>query len=135
MNQDTRALLQRYFDAFNSGNVQGMLACVSDDVVHDVNQGGRRTGKDLFGEFLLHMDRCYKEQLKDIVLMGNADGSRGSAEYMVHGTYKSDDEGLLRATGQTYVLPAGSFFEVASGHIVRVTTYYNLKNWIEQVGG
>lgn len=135
MTTDARVLLQRYFDAFNGGKLQAMLDCVADDVVHDVNQGERRLGKAKFAEFLAHMDRCYQEQLRDIVLMSNADGTRASAEFTVHGTYKADDEGLPRARGQTYVLPAGTFFAIAHGRITRVTTYYNLKNWIDQVGG
>jgi steroid delta-isomerase-like uncharacterized protein len=135
MNTDSKSLLQRYFDAFNSGKSQEMLDCLSDDVMHDVNQGERGVGKAKFAEFLAHMDRCYQEQLKDIVLMSSADGTRGSAEFTVHGTYKADDEGLPPARGQTYVLPAGSFFTIANGKIARVTTYYNLKSWIEQVGG
>jgi steroid delta-isomerase-like uncharacterized protein len=133
MNSDAKALLRRYFDAFNSGKPQQMLDCLADNVEHDVNQGGRRSGKAKFSEFLAHMDRCYSEQLKDIVIMSSDDGTRGAAEYVVHGTYKADDEGLPPARGQTYVLPAGSFFQVTNGKISRVTTYYNLKNWIEQV--
>lgn len=133
MNSDANALLRRYFDAFNSGKPQQMLDCLADNVAHDVNQGGRRSGKAMFAEFLAHMDRCYSEQLKDIVIMSSADGTRGAAEYVVHGTYKADDEGLPPARGQTYVLPAGSFFQMSDGKISRVTTYYNLKNWIEQV--
>jgi steroid delta-isomerase-like uncharacterized protein len=135
MNHDSKSLLQRYFEAFNAGKPQEMLACLADDVVHDVNQGERRVGKAKFTDFLAHMDRCYQEQLKDIVLMSNADGTRGAAEFTVHGKYKADDEGLPPARGQTYVLPAGSFFTITSGKISRVTTYYNLKIWIEQVGG
>ncbi|MEM6679931.1 MAG: isopropylmalate/homocitrate/citramalate synthase, partial [Pseudomonadota bacterium] len=34
---------------------------------------------------------------------------------------------------QTYRLPAGAFLEVRDGLIARVTTYYNLKEWIRQV--
>ena len=135
MNQDARKLLQRYFDAFNAGKPQEMLDCLADNVVHDVNQGDQRKGKARFAEFLAHMDRCYQEQLKDIVVMTNAEGTRGAAEFMVHGTYKADDDGFPPAQGQTYVLPAGSFFAVSHGKISRVTTYYNLKSWIEQVGG
>ncbi len=41
----TEALIRRYYDAFNRGDVDGMLACLADDVVHDVNQGERRVGK------------------------------------------------------------------------------------------
>ena len=34
---DTIALVTRYYDAFNRGDSEGMIACVADDVVHDVN--------------------------------------------------------------------------------------------------
>ena len=56
-----------------------------------------------------------------------------AAEFIVSGTYKQTDAGLPEARGQTYRLPAGAFFEVAGGKIRRVTTYYNLKDWIAQV--
>ncbi|NDH02287.1 MAG: isopropylmalate/homocitrate/citramalate synthase, partial [Marivivens sp.] len=32
-----------------------------------------------------------------------------------------------------YVLPAGSFMTLKDGKICRVTTYYNLADWIRQV--
>jgi len=43
------------------------------------------------------------------------------------------DPGLPEAKGQKYVLPAGSFFTLRNGKIARVTTYYNLQEWIRQV--
>lgn len=132
---DSEALVRRYYAAFNAGNRAGMAACLSEDFVHDVNEGGQRKGKALFGEFMAHMDRCYREELKDIVVMASADGSRVAAEFVVHGKYLSTDEGLPPARGQTYVLPAGAFFDVRNGLIARVTTYYNLKNWMAQVAG
>jgi steroid delta-isomerase-like uncharacterized protein len=132
---DTLALLARYYEAFNAGNGEGMLACLTDDVAHDINQGDRQSGKDAFRTFLAHMDRCYKERLTDIVLMADEDGQRGAAEFIVHGEYLATDEGLPEAAGQTYELPAGAFFEVRDGLISRVSVYYNLADWIRQVGG
>ena len=129
------ALVRRYFESFNAGNAQGMLDCLADDVLHDVNEGQRRRGKVLFAEFLQHMERCYREQLRDIVIMSGDVPGRVSAEYVVHGTYVATDEGLPQAQGQTYVLPAGSFFEIRDARISRVTTCYNLRNWVRQVGG
>jgi steroid delta-isomerase-like uncharacterized protein len=130
---DGENVVRRYYAAFNAGDRAGMLDCLAEDFVHDVNEGGRRKGKALFAAFMAHMDRCYREELKDIVVMASADGSRAAAEFVVHGTYVATDEGLPPARGQAYVLPAGAFFEVKSGLIARVTTYYNLKNWMEQV--
>lgn len=132
---DTLALLARYYEAFNAGNGEGMLACLTEDVAHDINQGDRQSGKDAFRTFLAHMDRCYKERLTDIVLMADEDGRRGAAEFIVHGEYLATDEGLPEAAGQTYELPAGAFFEVRDGLISRVSVYYNLADWIRQVGG
>jgi steroid delta-isomerase-like uncharacterized protein len=129
------AIVRRYFDSFNAGDIKGMLDCLADDVVHDVNEGERRRGRALFGEFLQHMERCYREQLRDIVIMSGDVAGRVCAEYIVNGTYVATDEGLPPARGQTYVLPAGSFFEITDGRISRVTTYYNLRNWVRQVGG
>lgn len=132
---DTIALLRRYYDAFNAGDSEGMLACLADDVVHDVNQGVRRSGKAAFRDFLAHMERCYKERLDGIVIMGSPDGARAAAEFNVIGKYLATDEGLPLADGQTYRLPAGAFFAIRDGLINRVTTYYNLTDWLTQVVG
>jgi len=132
---DAITLLRRYYDAFNCSDNQAMLDCLSGDVAHDINQGSRQTGKAAFAEFLAHMDCCYSERLTDIVLMANEDGTRASAEFVVHGTYLATDEGLPAAQGQTYELPAGAFFDLAYGAITRVSVYYNLADWTAQVGG
>jgi steroid delta-isomerase-like uncharacterized protein len=128
-------LVRAYYDAFNRGDREGMLALLTDDVAHDVNQGGREVGKEAFRRFLARMDRSYREELADIVVMASPDGRRAAAEFTVYGTYLATDEGLPPARGQTYRLPAGAFFEIQGDRIARVTTYYNLKYWIAQVEG
>ncbi|WP_420333436.1 ketosteroid isomerase-related protein [Roseibium sp.] len=134
-NKQSRFLIDTYFAAFNAGDTKKMESLVAEDLVHDVNQGERRVGKDKFWSFNVHMTRCYKERLSDIVLFVNEEGNRAAAEFIVHGTYIATDEGLPPANGQTYDLPAGSFFEIRDGKIARITTYYNLQNWIDQVQG
>jgi len=128
------ALIRRYFAAFNAGDIAGMLDCLAVDVVHDVNQGERRHGKPAFRAFAEHMARCYREELRDIVVMVAPGGERVAAEFVVHGRYLVTDEGLPPATGQDYVLPAGTFFALGRGRITRVTTCYNLRTWLAQVG-
>ncbi len=81
------------------------------------------------------MNRCYKEHLTDMVIMTSPDGKRASAEFVVNGQYLATDEGLPEAKGQTYRLPAGAFFDIRDGKVARVTNYYNLNDWIAQVGG
>lgn len=132
---DALALIERYYAAFNAGDGAGMLACLAEDVVHDINQGARQHGKDAFRAFLAHMDHCYRERLEDIVIMASDDGTRAAAEFTVHGEYLATDEGLPEARGQRYVLPAGTFFTLEGGAITRVTVYYNLADWTAQVSG
>lgn len=132
---DTIALIQRYYDAFNRGDCQAMLDCLTDDVAHDLNQGGREHGREVFRAFLARMQASYREQLQKIVVMASADGLHAAAEYEVHGSYLADDEGLPPAHGQRYVLPGGAFFDIRDGRISRVSNYYNLADWIAQVSG
>jgi steroid delta-isomerase-like uncharacterized protein len=126
-------VVDRYFDAFNAGDTDAMLDCLTDDVAHHVNEGQVRTGKALFADFCAHMTRCYAENLTDMQVFVNADETRAAAEYVVNGTYLQTDAGLPAARNQTYKLPAGSFFDLKDGKIARVTTYYNLADWTAQV--
>jgi steroid delta-isomerase-like uncharacterized protein len=133
--QATARLVSRYYAAFNAGDREEMLDCLTDEVAHDINQGERQSGKAQFKSFLAHMDRCYRETLTDIVVMTSADGARAAAEFVVHGEYLVTDKGLPPASGQRYVLRAGAFFDIDGGRITRISVYYNLADWTAQVGG
>lgn len=126
-------VMERYFAAFNSAEIPAMLDCLDENIVHYVNEGAPRVGKRAFESFCVHMNRCYKEHLTDMVLFISEDGTRGAAEFRVSGTYLQSDDGLPKAHGQSYDLPAGSFFSLKEDKITRVVTYYNLAEWIRQV--
>ena len=125
--------VRAYYDAFNAQDMARFLSLLADDVVHDINQGERQVGKDMFASFMEHMNRCYREELTDMVIMASEDGRRAAAEFIVNGTYLATDEGLPEAKGQTYRLPAGAFFEIRDGKVARVTNYYSLPDWVAQV--
>ena len=99
--------IRAYYDAFNRQDMEAFFDLLHDDVVHDINQGGRQVGKDVFRDFMAHMNRCYRETLTDIVIMSNDDGTRGSAD---------------------------AFFEIRDGKVARISNTYNLNDWIAQVG-
>jgi steroid delta-isomerase-like uncharacterized protein len=127
-------VLRRYYDAFNRHDWPTMLGLLTDDVVHDVNQGGREVGRDAFAAFLGRMDHAYRETVVDLVVMATPDGARAAAEFVIEGEYLVADPGMPPAHGQRYRLPVGAFFELRGGRIARVTNYYNLADWLRQVG-
>lgn len=135
MSLSTTDLIRQYYAAFNAGDWTTFFSLLTDDVAHDINQGQRETGKPAFRTFIERMNASYREQIVDIVVMADASGARAAAEYVVLGTYLKTDEGLPPATGQTYRLPGGAFFDIRDGKVARVSNYYNLQDWLQQVGG
>ena len=132
----TESLVTRYYDLFNGGDREALLALLDEEVVHEINHGPAETGRDAFRTFLERMDRCYCEQVEYLVVFANERGDRAAAEFFIRGTYLVTDEGLPEATGQTYRLRVGAFFEIAGGgtSLSRVTNYYNLSEWLRQIG-
>ena len=135
MCEKAERLIQRYYTEFNAGDMPALLALLTEDVIHDIIQGVREIRRDAFTLFLARMNRSYDEQLVDLEIMLSRDGRRAAAEFTVVGQYLISDEGLPLASGQRYRLPAGAFFELRENHISRVTNYYNLWDWVFQVGG
>ena len=131
--KNSTTIIENYYRAFNEKRFADMLALLHTDVVHDINQGERQKGKDAFTKFMESMNRHYDENLTNMVVMGAADNAHASAEFICNGTYLSTAEGLQPARGQKYSLPVGAFFELKDGLISRVTNYYNLQEWIDQV--
>jgi steroid delta-isomerase-like uncharacterized protein len=122
----TSALILRFYAAYNRRDVDGMLECVSEDVVHDVNQGQREIGKPALRGYFERILRCYHEELREIVVLSIDDGTRAAAEFVQHGVYENTEPGLPDARGQRYVVAGGGFFSIHLGKIARVAHHYNL---------
>lgn len=126
-------ILQRYYAAFNRQDTSAMLECLTTDVLHEISQGGVEQGQAAFAAFMVHMNRCYHEQVLDLVLMQNQDGSRAAAEFQLEGEYLLTDGNFPLAKNQKYTLRVGAFFELRDGKIARISNHYNLKDWLHQV--
>lgn len=127
------AVITAYYAAFQRADWDGMCTLLAEDVIHDLNQGGREIGRAEFRRFMDRMAQSYREQLRDITVMSGPPG-RAAAEYIVDGEYIATDAATGRdARGQRYSLPGGAFFELRDGLIHRVTNYYNLTDWLRQV--
>lgn len=134
-NQASIQLVKEYYHAFNKEKWEEFFAYLAPNVVHDLNQGPRQVGVPAFREFMQEMVRCYAEQVVNLNVMANAEGTRLAAEFVIEGKYLQSQAGLPEAKGQTYRLPVGAFFEIQDGKVARITNYYNLPEWIRQVKG
>lgn len=126
-------IAKKYYECFNHKNWNEMIQLVSEEVVHEPNQGEPRIGIELFKEFMKMMDDSYEESLSEIDFYVNESESKIAAKFTVNGIYKKGEEGFPEAKNQTYVLPAASFLEFADGKISKISTHYNLPLWIKLV--
>jgi len=133
MNVQAVDIIRQYYKAFNEGKLDAFLALMAEDVIHDINQGGREVGKEAFRKFMDRMNRNYKEKVTELVVFSNEKGDRAAAEFLVEGIYMATDEGLPPAKGQRYRLACGAFFTLKGVKIARVANYYNLQEWLLQI--
>lgn len=125
--------IRRYYAAFDARDWDAMCALLAEDVVHDICQGGRQTGRAEFRKFLDHMDHRYRERTRNLVVMVAPDGRRAAAEFDLDGTYLATDAPHPPARGQAYTLRVGAFFEIRDGRIARVSNHYNVADWLAQI--
>ncbi len=133
-NQNSTLIINQFFQALNSSDLDAALALTHDDVVHDINQGPREIGKEKLRWYIANRSNCLNEEYDDLNIMVTDDGFRAAAEYTMRGTYSKTLEGAPEAKGQSYSLRAGSFFELDEGLITRISNHHNLRGWLDQVG-
>lgn len=133
MQNNATQTIQKYYDAFNQGSMEDFFSLLTDDVQHDINQGKKEIGKESFRIFMEKMNRFYKEKVTDLTIFANQEGTLGAAEFFIEGTYLVSAPGLPPAHGQNYRLRCGTFFSLNKGKICRVTTYYNLQEWLSLI--
>ena len=59
--------------------------------------------------------------------------TKAAAEFIIEGVYFKTDVGLPEAKEQKYRLLCGAFFDIENYKIKRVSTYYNIQDWLKQV--
>jgi ketosteroid isomerase-like protein len=108
-------LIQRYFDAFNAHDIEGVMACfhpepVIVDATGERSEGRETVRRNYAGEFALMPDcRCEMR-----TLTGNA--GRGLAESFFHGT-RQDQGKVIEAIGAEVI-------EIVDGKIKEIRDYH-----------
>lgn len=119
---ETRDLVARALAAFNAGDHEELIACLSEDVAHDVPGAGRKIGREAFRWRLAWLARHFRAEAADIAIMTAPGGVRAAAEFTLRGTYLAAMDGWPRAHGQSVGLSAGIFLEIDDeGRISRLS--------------
>lgn len=129
----SKALIRQYYDSFNAKNWDQFISLLDDYVIHEVNQGEKEVGKNLFKKFIDRMNISYDEKIEDVIIFESDLANLFAVQYIVHGKYLKTDPGLPEACGQVYQVKGAAFFEIEEGKIKAITNYYNLTEWIDQV--
>lgn len=127
------SLVQNYYKTFVAKDLSGFLALLTEDVVHEINQGPTEKGKTQFKTFMedhfSHGDQC----VDDLIVFSSPDGKYATSRFNCSGKYMKTVEGYPPANGQFWKIPVVTYFEIRDDRISHVAVYYNLKDWINQV--
>lgn len=129
--------MQRYLDAWNSRDVDGVLAFLGDDVVlADLPLGDEVHGLTAAREFVSRIMTAYssdfRRQLGRLVV---DDGTTYAFEFSETGTNDLAAPGSrFPATGRPFELSVVSIGRVHDGRIVEHRDYWDLTDYLRQVG-
>ncbi len=129
---DSAAVVDRFFDAYRSANLEGMLSIYAEDAeFKDVSQRHEVTGRDSLRQQLAPLVTLHKEM--DVEIQRQAvTGGLVTVEVIYTGTL--DRAALGLEEDLEYSLPAVLLFEVAGGQIQSQTDYLDFRTFTESFG-
>ena len=124
MGQSTEQLVAQYFSSFNHADWDGMLALMSKDVIHDLNESNRQVGLEAFTAQLNANKQSFLEVISDIET-DVPNPSRAIAAYTISGQYLATAPGMPTARGQRYRVAGKSIFDIRDGKITRIISEFD----------
>ncbi len=126
-------LVNNYYHTLLLEDLSGFLNLLSDDVVHEINQGSTEIGKAKFKIFMEEQFSHGKINIKDLIVLTSEDGQYATSRYLCSGKYSKSANGYPPAKGQLWELPVVTFFKIKDNKISHVAVYFNEKDFVHQV--
>jgi steroid delta-isomerase-like uncharacterized protein len=127
-------ILEQYFIAWNSHDVERLLSFFTDDCLYeDVSLKRIVRGKAELRALLesVFADIAdFKMETKSVFSAGNW----GAGEWTMNGIFVHSSDPLLTATGKSFLIRGATIFELSDGKISRNTDYLDLTLFLRQVG-
>jgi steroid delta-isomerase-like uncharacterized protein len=131
----TRELAERFYELFNSGNLDAARECFSDDVVN-VDPSGSLKGWDAFRQYIGVFKSASPDSTLNVKTLIDG-GDVVAMEGTFTGTFTNPlptPQGELQPTGKPFELP---FVEVNEGQEGRITShrvYYDQMTFLTALG-
>ena len=133
MSSDIKALVERHFKVWSTGDLEGALGCFTDDgIFEDLGVQESHQGKDAiraFGEAVLNAFPDFQWLPKNMIV----EGSIVCTEWQMTGTHKGDFPGMP-ASGKTFSVPGMTIDEIKDGLIHYHRDYWSLATLLQQLG-
>jgi steroid delta-isomerase-like uncharacterized protein len=130
---DVAATVDAWVAALNAHDPDAIAAVFAPDAVFvNVGSGQRHEGRDAIRADHENLFRMWSEltvEQSEYLI----DGDRWAGEWTMAGVHTGDVPGLP-ATGKPFKISGGGFGQVRDGNIARTTQYYNMADFLTQVG-
>jgi len=134
MATDLEKMMNDYFAAWNTHDVEKMLSFFTDDIVYEdvamgkVNRGKKELKDGISYTFVDFSD--FKLEIKSSFIAGD----RGAVEWVMSGAFVHSSVPGLRATGKRFSVRGASIIEFRKGKISRGSDYWDRATLDQQVG-
>jgi len=119
------AIIDSYISCYNARDIEGMLACVTDDVIFEnisnTGQSMRLEGKEAMGQVAELSCNAFSYRRQRLISLVHTAG-RAAAEVEFEGKAAVDLPNGVRA-GETMKLRGASFFEMRGSLLSRIADY------------
>jgi steroid delta-isomerase-like uncharacterized protein len=134
MGTKTTKMLEDYFTAWNSRDVERLLSFFTDDCLYeDVSLKRIVRGKAELRALLESVFADIADFQMDIKSVFYA-GRWGASEWTMSGKFVHSSDPLLTATGKSFLIRGATILEISNDKISRNTDYLDLTAFLKQVG-
>jgi steroid delta-isomerase-like uncharacterized protein len=137
MERPETEIVRALYDAFNTGDLDGAAALVSDDFeLTDIAAGQTLSGRDGCRRWLGMFRTALPDATAELVTVV-AEGPRVATEHVGRGTHRGPlvgPGGTIPATGRTIELRLAELFHVHEGRITSLHAYYDSASLMRQLG-
>jgi steroid delta-isomerase-like uncharacterized protein len=132
MHETNTQMLQRYAQCWDSHDVEGLVALLTEDIVYeDAALGWTHHGIAEFREFAAKVFAMHPDfSLR--YLDAFATETRGAAEWIIETSFEGEFEGVQISGGQVSFRGA-TLFEIRDGRICRNRDLWNYADWMRQL--